>query len=77
MGQNTVVQKYGRAAVTLAVMALGFIVAQDALAITGADVTGATDAAGADESQSAAWKWLLSFAVGLFVGRKILGMFGK
>ncbi|TVT75263.1 hypothetical protein [Acinetobacter colistiniresistens] len=77
MGQNAVVQKYGRAAVTVAVMALGILIAQDALAITAADVTAATDGSGAEESQSAAWKWILGLVVGFFVGRKILGMFGR
>lgn len=76
--KSIVVQNYGRVAITVAVMALGFIIAQDAsAALSGADVTAATGATGAEETQSAAWKWLLAFVVGLFVGRKILGMFGR
>lgn len=77
MGQNTVLQKYGRAAITVAVLALGFIIAQDASAVSAADVTAATGASGAEESQSAAWKWILGIVVTFFVGRKILGMFGR
>jgi|GEM_PF-6190611 len=74
--KSIVVQNYGRAAITVAIFALGFV-AQQVFAITAADVNTATAATGADESQAAAWQWLLAFVVGLFVGRKILGMFGK
>lgn len=70
-------QIYGRAAVTVAVMALGFLIAQDALAISAADVDAATSKSGAEESQSSAWKWILGLVVSFFVGRKILGMFGR
>lgn len=66
----------GRLALTISVLASLFVV-QQVFAVTAADVTTATGAANADETQSTAWKWLLSFAVGLFVGRKILGMFGR
>lgn len=76
MEKSIAVQKYGRAAVTVAIFALGFV-AQQVFAVTEADVTTATGAAGAEESQSAAWKWMLAFVVGMFVGRKILSMFGR
>lgn len=66
----------GRLALTISVLASLFVV-QQVFAVTAADVTAATGAANADESQSAAWKWILGFVVTFFVGRKILGMFGR
>ncbi|MDN5637443.1 MAG: hypothetical protein L0G48_04770 [Staphylococcus equorum] len=48
-----------------------------AFAITDADVTGATGASGGESAVAAGFKYLLTFVVGLYVGRKIVGMFGR
>ncbi|MFW1958243.1 hypothetical protein ACG91D_22175 [Acinetobacter guillouiae] len=52
-------------------------VSTGAFAIGAEDVTTATTSAGGEATVAAGFKYLLTFVVGLYVGRKILGMFGK
>lgn len=52
-------------------------VSTGAFAVTEADVTTATGAANGESVVAAGFKYLLTFVVGLYVGRKILGMFGR
>ncbi|RZG42752.1 hypothetical protein [Acinetobacter wuhouensis] len=68
--------KKGVASVVLLAVSL-LAVTTGAFAITEADVTSATGSAGGEDTVSAGFKYLLTFAVGLYVGRKVLGMFGR
>ncbi|MCU4380019.1 hypothetical protein [Acinetobacter haemolyticus] len=78
MGKQSIIKAkgVGRLALTVSIF-FSLFIAQQVFAIDPADVNAATGATQATESQSAAWQWMLAFAVGMFVGRKILGMFGR
>lgn len=67
----------GKAAVTGAVVTGAVVASSNALALKAADITAATSGSGAEETIDAGWLWVLGIVVVLFVGRKIVGMFGR
>lgn len=69
--------KKGRFVGVAAVVGASAVAASNAMAITAADIGTATSRTGADETISSGQLWVLGIVIVLFVGRKILGMFGK
>lgn len=62
---------------TGAVITGAVVASSNALAMSAADIATATSGTGAEETIDAGWLWVLGIAIVLFVGRKIVGMFGR
>ena len=72
------VQNYKGKLVAMATIATGTILTTThALALEASDVTAATGAAGGEDSIDAGYLYALGIVVALYIGRKILGVFGK
>lgn len=69
--------KRGRIVRGVAIVSAAVLASSNALALTATDITAATTGSGADTSIDAGYLWALGIGVTLFVGRKILGMFGR
>ncbi|WP_151833259.1 hypothetical protein [Acinetobacter ursingii] len=69
--------KKGRLVGVAAVVGPSAVAASNAMAITAADIGTATADTGAESTISAGQLWVLGIIIVLFVGRKILGMFGR
>ncbi|MCW8041265.1 hypothetical protein [Acinetobacter entericus] len=67
----------GKAAATGAIVTGAVVASSNALAIKAADIATATSGSGAEETIDAGWLWVLGIAIVLYVGRKIVSMFGR
>lgn len=72
------VQNYKGKLVAMATIATATVLTTThALALDAADVTAATGSAGGEDSIDAGYLYALGIVVALYIGRKILGVFGK
>lgn len=67
----------GRLVGAVAIASGAVVASSNALALKAADITAATADSGAESTIDAGYLWVLGIVVALFVGRKIVGMFGK
>ena len=67
----------GKLIATAVVASVAVLATSNALAIDAAAVTAATGAAGGEDSIDAGYLYALGIVVALYIGRKILGVFGK